>query len=27
VHIFREADGQIWVGGGAVTCVSGHAEL
>ena len=22
VHIFREADGQIWVGGGALTCVS-----
>jgi predicted PhzF superfamily epimerase YddE/YHI9 len=27
VHIFREADGQIWVGGGTVTCVSGYAEL
>jgi len=27
VHIFREADGQIWVGGGTVTCVSGSAEL
>jgi PhzF family phenazine biosynthesis protein len=27
VHIFREADGQIWVGGGTVTCVSGNAEL
>jgi predicted PhzF superfamily epimerase YddE/YHI9 len=27
VHIFREADGQIWVGGGTLTCVSGHAEL
>ena len=27
VHIFREADGQIWVGGGALTCVSGFAEL
>ena len=27
VHIFREADGQIWVGGGALTCVSGYAEL
>jgi predicted PhzF superfamily epimerase YddE/YHI9 len=27
VHIFREADGQIWVGGGALTRVSGTAEL
>jgi len=27
VHIFREAGGQIWVGGGALTCVSGYAEL
>ena len=27
VHIFREADGQIWVGGRSVTCVSGYAEL
>ena len=27
VHIFREADGQIWVGGGTLTCVSGYAEL
>jgi PhzF family phenazine biosynthesis protein len=27
VHIFREADGQIWVGGAALTCVSGYAEL
>jgi predicted PhzF superfamily epimerase YddE/YHI9 len=27
VHIFREGDGQIWVGGGTRTCVSGHAEL
>jgi PhzF family phenazine biosynthesis protein len=27
VHIFREADSQIWVGGGTVTCVSGNAEL
>jgi len=26
-HIFRAADGQIWVGGGALTCVSGYAEL
>jgi len=24
VHVFREADGQIWVGGGALTCVSGY---
>ena len=27
VHIFREADGQIWVGGSTCTCVSGYAEL
>jgi PhzF family phenazine biosynthesis protein len=27
VHIFRQADGQIWVGGGVLTCVSGYAEL
>jgi PhzF family phenazine biosynthesis protein len=27
VHIFREADGQIWVGGGTLTCVSGYVEL
>ena len=27
VHVFREADGQIWVGGGTLTCVSGYAEL
>jgi PhzF family phenazine biosynthesis protein len=27
VHIFREADGRIWVGGSTLTCVSGYAEL
>jgi predicted PhzF superfamily epimerase YddE/YHI9 len=27
VHIFRESDGQIWVGGATFTRVSGHAEL
>jgi PhzF family phenazine biosynthesis protein len=27
VHISRDPDGTIWVGGGTVTCVSGHAEL
>ncbi|HWM97215.1 MAG TPA: PhzF family phenazine biosynthesis protein [Streptosporangiaceae bacterium] len=27
VHISRDADGQVWVGGGAVTCVSGTVEL
>ena len=27
VHIFREADGQIWVGGATLTCVSGYVEL
>jgi PhzF family phenazine biosynthesis protein len=27
VHISRDPDGTIWVGGGTVTCVSGHADL
>jgi PhzF family phenazine biosynthesis protein len=27
VHISRDPDGTIWVGGGTVTCLSGHAEL
>ncbi|MGO9216778.1 MAG: PhzF family phenazine biosynthesis protein [Streptosporangiaceae bacterium] len=27
VHIFREADGQIWVGGSTLTCVSGQVDL
>jgi len=27
VHISTDADGQIWVGGGTVTRVSGHAEV
>ncbi len=27
VHVSRDADGQIWVGGGTVTCVSGTVEL
>ena len=27
VHIARDGDGTIWVGGGTITCVSGHAEL
>jgi PhzF family phenazine biosynthesis protein len=27
VHISRDADGSIWVGGGTVTCVSGQVEL
>ncbi len=27
VHISRDADGQVWVGGGTVTCVSGTVEL
>jgi len=27
VHISRDADGTIWVGGGTVTCVSGDVEL
>jgi PhzF family phenazine biosynthesis protein len=27
VHISRDADGTIWVGGGVVTCISGTVEL
>jgi PhzF family phenazine biosynthesis protein len=27
VHISRDPDGTIWVGGQSVTCVQGHAEL
>lgn len=27
VHISRDRQGVIWVGGGTVTCLSGHAEL
>jgi PhzF family phenazine biosynthesis protein len=27
VHISRDSDGTIWVGGGTVTCVSGQVEL
>jgi PhzF family phenazine biosynthesis protein len=27
VHIFRDPDGTIWVGGGTITCVAGHADL
>jgi PhzF family phenazine biosynthesis protein len=27
VHISRDADGTIWVGGGTVTCISGEVEL
>jgi len=27
VHITRDADGTIWVGGGTVTCVAGHVDL
>lgn len=27
VHISQDADGTIWVGGGTITCVSGHVEL
>ena len=26
VHVSRDADGQVWVGGGTVTCVSGTVE-
>jgi PhzF family phenazine biosynthesis protein len=27
VHISRDDDGQVWVGGGTVTCISGTVEL
>jgi PhzF family phenazine biosynthesis protein len=27
VHVSRDADGQVWVGGGTVSCVSGVVEL
>ena len=27
VHVSRDSDGQVWVGGGTVTCVSGTVEL
>ena len=27
VHVSRDADGQVWVGGGTVTCVRGTVEL
>jgi PhzF family phenazine biosynthesis protein len=27
VHVSREADGAIWVGGGTITCVAGEVEL
>jgi len=27
VHISRDRDNTVWVGGGTITCVTGHAEL
>jgi predicted PhzF superfamily epimerase YddE/YHI9 len=27
VHVSQDADGQVWVGGGTVTCVTGSVEL
>jgi predicted PhzF superfamily epimerase YddE/YHI9 len=27
VHVSRDRDNTIWVGGGTVTCVAGHVEL
>jgi PhzF family phenazine biosynthesis protein len=27
VHVSRDADGQVWVGGGTITCMSGTVEL
>jgi predicted PhzF superfamily epimerase YddE/YHI9 len=27
VHVSRDDDGQVWVGGGTVTCVAGAVDL
>jgi predicted PhzF superfamily epimerase YddE/YHI9 len=27
VHVSRDDDGTIWVGGGTVTCVTGRVDL
>ena len=27
VHITRDPDGKIWVGGGTITCVTGDVDL
>jgi PhzF family phenazine biosynthesis protein len=27
VHVSSDADGSVWVGGGTLTCISGHVEL
>ena len=27
VHVSRDADGTIWVGGGTLTCVAGEVDL
>jgi PhzF family phenazine biosynthesis protein len=27
VHVYRDGDGKVWVGGGTVTCVSGAVDL
>lgn len=27
IHVERDAQGQVWVGGDSVTCISGHARL
>ncbi|MDR3035865.1 MAG: PhzF family phenazine biosynthesis protein, partial [Kitasatospora sp.] len=27
VNVTTDADGRVWVGGGTITCVSGHVEL
>ena len=27
VHVQRDADGQVWVGGDTVTCISGQVRL
>ena len=27
VHVTRDGDGTIWVGGGTVTCITGTVEL
>ena len=27
VHVSRDADGTVWVGGGTITCVTGQVAL
>ena len=27
VHVTRDPDGTIWIGGGTLTCITGHVEI